>query len=721
MRVAPACVFATRVPVRHPIVLTAGAANATTNVVATFIQINRVEKTGINDHQDERNREIMSSTLSTTIHAGITLTPTGGYGTYQSPFTITDTGAIIAGSGTYGVFGSVTSGSLTLLNDGLVQGGSSGEGDGVYLNSGILTNSGTITGGGNSYAGYGVQLSYGILSNSGTITGGNGSDHGGKGVELVSGTLTNHGIITGGNGSYYGGNGVDLKSSTLTNYGTITGGSANTSSGSGVGVYIDGSSTLIDSGKIVGGTGVAAVLFYSLYSTNAGTLVVEAGASFVGGVVADPKISDVLAIGGTSAVSLVGLGTAYEHFHTLAFDTGATGNVSGTYTAFSGLNVISFALGDTLVLDGFAETSDTYVSGNGLVLSNGSTGTSSQITLDITGSFATSNFTVGHTLGNTTISLNSMPCFAAGTRILTTRGEIQVEQMQEGTSVILADGRIVPITWIGHRTIDIARHPHPETVRPVLIMAGAISDGIPARDLYLSPDHAVALDGHLIPAKTLINGSTIRQVDRRTVTYYHVELPEHAVLWAEGTPCESYLETGNRHSFENSDAPVIALHPAFGPTTSYWQRVREARSCAPLIEEGSVVEAVRARLLSRANVATTPDADLSITSRADGSIAITSRSTIPGYLAPDPRDRRLLGVKIASIIRKDGTLIPLDHPDLVTGWHDAEPDGRWTNGHALIPASLVGDGLADIALAATLAYSANQKQADNQPRFGSLA
>jgi hypothetical protein len=641
----------------------------------------------------------MSSTLSTTIHAGITLTPTGGYGTYQSPFTITDTGAIIAGSGTGGVFGSVTSGSLSLLNDGLIQGGS-----------------------GSNYGGYGVDLTSGILTNSGTITGGNAASSygaGGYGVELTSGTLTNSGIITGGSG-YYGGDGVRLSSGTLTNSGTITGGNSSYGVGSGggasgVGVYISGG-TLINSGKIVGGTGVLAVL---MYSSNVSTLVVEAGASFVGGVNANTNTRDVLAIGGTSAVSLVGLGTAYEHFHTLAFDTGATGNVSGTYTAFSGLNVISFALGDTLVLDGFAETSDTYVSGNGLVLSNGSTGTSSQITLDITGSFATSNFTVGHTLGNTTISLNSMPCFAAGTRILTTRGEIQVEQMQEGTSVILADGRIVPITWIGHRTIDIARHPHPETVRPVLIMAGAISDGIPARDLYLSPDHAVALDGHLIPAKTLINGSTIRQVDRRTVTYYHVELPEHAVLWAEGTPCESYLETGNRHSFENSDAPVIALHPAFGPTTSYWQRVREARSCAPLIEEGSVVEAVRARLLSRANVATTPDADLSITSRADGSIAITSRSTIPGYLAPDPRDRRLLGVKIASIIRKDGTLIPLDHPDLVTGWHDAEPDGRWTNGHALIPASLVGDGLADIALAATLAYSANQKQADDQPRFGS--
>lgn len=383
------------------------------------------------------------------------------------------------------------------------------------------------------------------------------------------------------------------------------------------------------------------------------------------------------------------------------FDAGATGTASGTYTAMDTLQISDFSVGDTLVLNNFGATTGTYVASTGLELGNGT----STIRLDITGNFTTANFNVVDPPGNTTISLNpNAPCFAASTRILTARGEIPVEQMQEGTPVILADGRIVPVTWLGHRTVDIARHPHPETVRPVLIMAGAIGDGVPARDLYLSPDHALHLDGHLIPAKSLINGATIRQVDRRTVTYYHVELPEHAVLWAEGTPCESYLETGNRLAFENGGAPAIGLHPAFGPATPDWQTIRETRSCSPFTEDGPVVEAVRARLLSRADIATTSDADLAITCRADGSIAITSRSMIPGHLNPDPRDRRRLGVKVAAIHRADGTAIPLDHPDLMPGWYDPEPDGRWTNGHALIPASLVGGGLPSVTLAATLGY-----------------
>ena len=628
--------------------------------------------------------------LNQSISTGITLTPTG---TYQSPFTITSAGTIIASSGSSGVYGSVASGSLSLLNEGLIQGGGGSATDGVYLHSGTLTNSGTITGGSSSYGGNGVNLTYGILANSGTITGGNGSYRGGNGVNLLSGTFTNHGIITGGSGSNYGGNGVHLKSSTLTNSGTITGGNGGSS---GVGVYID-AGTLIDSGKILGGTGVVAVLMYSLYTSNVSTLVVEAGASFVGGVVADPKVSDVLAIGGTSLVSLTGLGTEYQNFHTLAFDTGASGNVSGTYTAFSALNVTGFAQGDTLVLDGFAATSDTYVNGTGLELSNGT----STITIDVVGSFATTNFNVIDPPANTTISLNA-PCFAAGTRILTPRGEIAVEQMQEGDQVILADGTRAPVVWIGYRSINIARHPNPESVLPVLIMADAIFDGVPRRDLLLSPDHAVFFDGHLIPAKTLINGVTIRQIDRRSVTYYHIELPEHAVLVAEGVACESYLETGNRDAFANG-GQAMRLHPAFD-TAPDWQAVREARSCAPFAEDGKVVEVVRAGLLVRAGIRTTADAGIAITRRADGSVIIASRCAIPGHLTPDPRDRRRLGVKIAALHREDGSAIPLDHPDLTQGWYDPQTDGRWTDGRAVIPAALAQGRMITFDLAATTRY-----------------
>ena len=67
----------------------------------------------------------------------------------------------------------------------------------------------------------------------------------------------------------------------------------------------------------------------------------------------------------------------------------------------------------------------------------------------------------------------------------------------------------------------------------------------------------------LIPVKHLINGATIAQVPIDFATYYHVELPRHTVLLAEGLAVESYLDTGDRANFVNPDGPVV-LHPDFG-------------------------------------------------------------------------------------------------------------------------------------------------------------
>jgi hypothetical protein len=216
-----------------------------------------------------------------------------------------------------------------------------------------------------------------------------------------------------------------------------------------------------------------------------------------------------------------------------------------------------------------------------------------------------------------------------------------------------------------------------------------------ARPLLVSPDHALFCAGHLIPAKALINGTTIRQIERARITYYHIELPRHAVLLAEAAPAESYLDTGNRTCFSNGGGP-IALHPAFA------QQRREQTGCAPFAEAGPVVEAVRTGLLARAGIVTTADPALAIR-HTGGAAIIASRNAIPGHLTPDPRDRRRLGVKIASL-SVGGTPIPLDHPALSQGWHAPEPDGRWTDGNACVPAELLAGGRLEIGLAATVEY-----------------
>ena len=95
--------------------------------------------------------------------------------------------------------------------------------------------------------------------------------------------------------------------------------------------------------------------------------------------------------------------------------------------------------------------------------------------------------------------------------------------------------------------------------------------------------------GVLIPVKYLLNGSTITQVPRGSVTYYHVELSVHDVLLAEGLPAESYLDTGDRSAFANGGGSV-ALHPRF----SAWQW--DAAGCAPLVVAGAQVLAVRRQM-----------------------------------------------------------------------------------------------------------------------------
>ena len=193
--------------------------------------------------------------------------------------------------------------------------------------------------------------------------------------------------------------------------------------------------------------------------------------------------------------------------------------------------------------------------------------------------------------GNGQFSI-TVACFASGTRIATETGEVPVEWMRAGDRVRSAFGGSAPVVWIGHRTVDCRRHPRPQSVWPVRVRAGALGDDLPARDLWLSPDHAVHVHDSLIPIRCLINRRSIVQEEVAEVTYWHLELPTHDVVLAEGLPAESYLDTGNREAFANGGA-IAALHPDFA------QQKWESEACAPQITRGPVLEAVLARLQAR--------------------------------------------------------------------------------------------------------------------------
>jgi hypothetical protein len=153
--------------------------------------------------------------------------------------------------------------------------------------------------------------------------------------------------------------------------------------------------------------------------------------------------------------------------------------------------------------------------------------------------------------------VGAIPCFALGTHIRTLGGEVPVQDVRTGDHVPgLVSGRLRRVRWVGGRTVRIAAHPRPWDVAPVRVRAGALAPGRPHRDVRLSPDHAVLVEGVLIPVRYLLNGATVVQEFVDTIAYLHIELDAHDVLLADGLPCESFLDTGNRAAFAEAAGPA---------------------------------------------------------------------------------------------------------------------------------------------------------------------
>ena len=278
---------------------------------------------------------------------------------------------------------------------------------------------------------------------------------------------------------------------------------------------------------------------------------------------------------------------------TLAF-TDATGTLAlqapGSFAAV----ISGFAIGDTIDLAGIAATKALWSVGSpgSLAITNNGIPVA---TLAILGDYSKDVFVVtGQGVSDTTITITAT-CFAAGTRILLPDGERAIEDLRPGDLVVTESGRPQPIRWIGRRHIDFRHHLNRHRVLPVRVAANAFGPGKPRRDLLLSPDHALFIDDVLIPVRHLVNGSTVAQIACRGVTYYHIELPRHDVLLAEGLPAESYLDAGAREAFAGCDG-AIRLHADFAPTIDRFAMLWETEGYAPLVVAGSALERVRRRL-----------------------------------------------------------------------------------------------------------------------------
>jgi hypothetical protein len=584
---------------------------------------------------------------------------------------LTNDGAIIT---TFTSGDGVRAGSIgTLTNDGTISGATTA----IDVNGtiGTLTNESSIRAKGGGYDA--VQAnSLGTVTNAGTIGGGGIgiADDGTTSLDNQAGAAIT-GSVTG--IEDYGSIG------TLTNEGSIR--------GNAFGILVKGTAHIENAGTI--GGGAEAIQFYGANST----LTLDP-TSVMNGNVSDQASGGTLVLAGSSANTVTGIGTQYTGFATIDFanaDATAEGSIAGLA---SGQTIAGMEIGDTIKLDGFAAVSENYVAGTGLILTDANSNTE---TLDITGSYITQDFQLSNDGTNTTITDVEPLCFLPGTLILTPTGEIPVEDLRVGDSVVTLNGKARPIRWIGHGSLlTPAGRRGPAT--PVCIRRGALADNVPHRDLYVTKGHALYLHGVLIPAEFLVNHRTILWDDRgQEVRFYHIELEGHEILRANGAPAESYRDEANRWMFANAN-------PA-------WDQPGVA-PFAPVLTGGPRVDAVWQHLLERSganlNSPTTTEPDLHLLidgTRVEASrltrdtysfvipdhasrIAIASRAAAPDVLGTF-RDPRRLGVAITRIVlwyNNQPHIIDADDEALANGFHNYEPEEgcRWTNGHALLPVSL---------------------------------
>ena len=222
------------------------------------------------------------------------------------------------------------------------------------------------------------------------------------------------------------------------------------------------------------------------------------------------------------------------------------------------------------------------------LFSNGAGGSIQLISngTDYPGGFTVSDFTAS----------NDAPCFCAGTMVATPDGDVAVETLAAGDTVLTTAGEHRPIRWIGHRAVA-TRFADPISAMPVRIKEGALEDNVPARDMLLSPCHALLVDGVLIQAGALVNGVSIVRESAmpETFTYYHIELADHVLILADGTPAETFIDNIDRMAFDN------------------WEEHRTIAGDAPEMAEMAIPRAksarqvpavTRARLAARARVET---------------------------------------------------------------------------------------------------------------------
>ncbi|MEL6958164.1 MAG: Hint domain-containing protein [Pseudomonadota bacterium] len=191
-------------------------------------------------------------------------------------------------------------------------------------------------------------------------------------------------------------------------------------------------------------------------------------------------------------------------------------------------------------------------------------------------------------------------CFTPGTMIRTEDGVVPVETIGPGTRVQTKDNGCQEVLWTGARRVTGARLYAMPHLNPIRLRAGSLDNDVPDAGLLVSPDHRVMVKGPraralfntdevLVAARDLVNEQSI-YIDRslREVSYIHMLLPMHEVVFANGVESETFhpASAGLETMPEEDRARLFAEMPdiaadanAYGP---YVRRVISASEAAIL-------------------------------------------------------------------------------------------------------------------------------------------
>jgi len=402
-----------------------------------------------------------------------------------------------------------------------------------------------------------------------------------------------------------------------------------------------------------------------------GTLQVFAGGSANGTVVnggglLDVQFGGILDGGATLSGGTLVLSDGAIVSGSLSFaGSGGTLQIGGT--TMPGSTISGLAPGDTIDLTnvGFSSAGSAVLA-SGNILHITENGHVYGFDLDPSQNLSNDVFKLssdGH--GGTALSVTTVPCYCRGTLILTDQGEVPVEELDIGDRVTTMSGARRPIKWVGRRSYSGRFALGQTQILPIRIGASAIAENVPRRDLWISPHHAMYLEGVLIEAKDLLNGITIVQAERvEKVEYFHIELDSHDVIIAEGAFSESFIDDDSRGMFHNA--------PEYGAL--YPDAVCEpARYCAPRCADGYEVDLVRQRLAARAGLRSQNDGPRIGMLR--GNVDLVSANCIAGWAQnvehPEApvcldiyADGRLVGQTLANSYRRD-----LEQAGLGSGKH----------------------------------------------------